>query len=154
MEKLKYILLILILPIVLLSCGSSKSTSGKISNKTKLESQFRHYKGTKYKYGGVDKNGFDCSGFTQKVYKNAFKITLPRTTDAMKKLGRKVSKQKLKPGDLVFFRPSRRYQHVGIFIGDNSFIHSSTSKGVIKTKLDNVYWKKKYKFAKRILKKK
>jgi len=154
MEKLKYILLILILPIVLLSCGSSKSTTIKISNKTKLESQFRHYKGTKYKYGGVDKNGFDCSGFTQKVYKNAFKITLPRTTDAMKKLGRKVSKQKLKPGDLVFFRPSRRYQHVGIFIGDNSFIHSSTSKGVIKTKLDNVYWKKKYKFAKRILKKK
>lgn len=154
MKQLKHIPIVLILSIALLSCGSSKSATVKISNQTKLESQFRHYKGTKYKYGGADKNGFDCSGFTQKVYKNAFKIVLPRTTDAMKKLGKKVSKKNLKPGDLVFFRPSRRYQHVGIYIGDNSFIHSSTSKGVVKTKIDNVYWRKKYTFAKRILKSK
>lgn len=149
----KIVVILLIFQVILVSCGSSKSTTKTISNKTKLESQFRHFKGTKYKYGGTDKRGFDCSGFTKTVYKNAFKVTLPRTTDEMSKLGKKVSKKKLKPGDLVFFRPSRRYEHVGIYIGENTFIHSSTSKGVIKSKLDNIYWKKKYRFAKRILKK-
>ena len=138
---------------ILVSCGSSKSATKTISNKTKLESQFRHFKGTKYKYGGTDKRGFDCSGFTKTVYNNAFKVTLPRTTKEMSKLGKKVSKKKLKPGDLVFFRPSRRYRHVGIYIGENTFIHSSTSKGVVKSKLDDLYWKKKYRYAKRILKK-
>jgi cell wall-associated NlpC family hydrolase len=149
----KIIVLLLIFQVILVSCGSSKNATKIISNKTKLESQFRHFKGTKYKYGGIDKRGFDCSGFTKTVYKNAFKVTLPRTTKEMSKLGKKISKKKLKPGDLVFFRPSRRYEHVGIYIGENSFIHSSTSKGVIKTKLDDIYWKKKYRFAKRILKK-
>ena len=153
MKHLKKILFVLILQLLLLSCGSAKSTAVVISPKLKLESQFRYFKGTKYKFGGTDKNGFDCSGFTQKVYDNAFKYSLPRTAKEMSKLGRKVSKLNLRPGDLVFFRPSRSYQHVGIYIGENSFIHSSTSKGVIKSKLDNVYWKKKYKFAKRILKK-
>ena len=144
---------ILIFLVTLASCGSSKSATKTISNKTKLESYFRYYKGTKYKFGGMDERGFDCSGFTKTMYKNAFQVTLPRTTEEMSKLGKKVSKKKLKPGDLVFFRPSRKYQHVGIYIGENTFIHSSTSKGVIKSKLDNVYWKKKYRFAKRILKK-
>lgn len=153
MKKLKYLLFILTFQVILVGCGSSKPTSVLISPQTKLESQFRYYQGTKYKYGGTDKNGFDCSGFTQKVYTNAFKITLPRTAKEMSKLGKKISKNRLKPGDLVFFRPSRSYQHVGIYLGNNSFIHSSTSKGVIKSNLDNVYWKKKYKFAKRILKK-
>ena len=149
----KIIILLLIFQVILVSCGSSKNVTTTISNKTKIESQFRHFKGTKYKYGGTDKRGFDCSGFTKTVYKNAFKLTLPRTTEEMSKLGRKVSKKKLKPGDLVFFRPSRKYEHVGIYIGENTFIHSSTSNGVIKTKLDDIYWKKKYRFAKRILKK-
>ena len=149
----KIVVILLIFQVILVSCGSSKSATNTISNKTKLESQFRHFKGTKYKYGGTDKRGFDCSGFTKTVYKNAFKVTLPRTTDEMSELGKKVSKKKLKAGDLVFFRPSRRYEHVGIYIGENTFIHSSTSKGVIKSKFDNIYWKKKYRFAKRILKK-
>jgi len=152
MKLKRYLLILLITQLLLASCGSAKKTTTKISNKTKIESQFRYYKGTKYKYGGIDKNGIDCSGFTKAVYKNAFKIELPRTTKEMSKLGRKVSKKKLKPGDLVFFRPSRRYEHVGIYVGDNTFIHSSTSKGVIKSNLDNVYWKKKYRFAKRLLK--
>ncbi len=152
MKAKKIIPILLIFQILLISCGSAKKTTVRISNKTKIESQFRYYKGTKYKYGGTDKNGIDCSGFTQAVYKNAFKMSLPRTTKEMSKLGRKVSKKKLKPGDLVFFRPSRKYEHVGIYIGENSFIHSSTSKGVIKSRLDNVYWKKKYRFAKRLLK--
>tara|TARA_R110002073_G_scaffold72537_1_gene177379 strand:+ start:374141 stop:374599 length:459 start_codon:yes stop_codon:yes gene_type:complete len=149
-KKISY--LIIFFQLVLMSCGSSKVATTTISNKTKLESYFRNYKGTKYQFGGTDKNGFDCSGFTQVMYKNAFNIQLPRTTELQGELGKKVSKNKLRPGDLVFFRPSRKYRHVGIFIGDGMFIHSSTSKGVIKSSMNNVYWKKKYRYAKRILK--
>ncbi|AOW21991.1 hypothetical protein LPB138_03000 [Urechidicola croceus] len=126
--------------------------TSKITPQQKLETQYQIYKGTKYKYGGTDKKGFDCSGFIQVVCHNAFNIKLPRTTDGMAKTGTKISKNNLRPGDLLFFRPSKKYQHVGIFIGNNEFIHSSTSKGVTKSKLDNSYWKKKFKFAKRILK--
>lgn len=134
------------------SCNASKKAAFSTSTEQKLETQYALYKGVKYKYGGTDKRGFDCSGFTQKVYSNAFQINLPRTTDEMSELGNKISKQKLLPGDLVFFRPSRKYKHVGIYVGDDLFIHSSTSKGVIKSKLENPYWDKKYKYAKRILK--
>lgn len=130
-----------------------KKTASHVDVAQKLESQYQLYKGIKYKYGGTDKRGFDCSGFTQKVYSNAFGIQLPRTTEAMAQIGQNISKKKLEPGDLVFFRPSRKYNHVGIFIGDGTFMHSSTSKGVVKSKMDNAYWEKKYKHAKRILKK-
>jgi cell wall-associated NlpC family hydrolase len=150
MKKFLYILIIV--PVLFLSsCNATRRTT---TNETivKLESQFEQFKNIKYKYGGIDRNGFDCSGFTITVYKNAFNISLPRTTEEISELGKKVSKRKLKPGDLVFFRPSRKYEHVGIYIGKKTFIHSSTSNGVIKSYLENPYWKKKYRFAKRILK--
>jgi len=150
MKKLLYILILI--PVLLLSsCSATRRTT---TNETiaKLESEFQQFKNVKYKYGGIDRNGFDCSGFIMTVYKNAFNINLPRTTEEISGLGKRVSKKKLRPGDLVFFRPSRKYEHVGIFIGKKTFIHSSTSNGVIKSYLDNPYWKKKYRFAKRILK--
>ena len=138
--------------IFLSSCNASKKAAFSATTKQKLETQYHLYKGVKYTYGGSDQRGFDCSGFTKKVYSNAFQVELPRTTEAMSDIGTKIKKQKLLPGDLVFFRPSRKYKHVGIFIGDGLFIHSSTSNGVSKSKLDNPYWEKKYKYAKRILK--
>lgn len=149
---MKRVVLFLCLLILITSCRSTKRAATISTTKAKLEKQYQNYKGIKYKYGGTDKRGFDCSGFTQIVYRNAFQIELPRTTESIAKLGKKVSKKKLSPGDLVFFRPSRRYRHVGIFLGNNTFMHSSTSRGIIKSKLDNVYWKKKYRFAKRIMK--
>lgn len=151
MRRIK-LFIFFILIILFSSCGVSKKATTAKSTKDKLETQYKNYKGIPYKYGGTDKRGFDCSGFTQIVYSNTFNIQLPRTTKAIGKLGKKVSKHKLKPGDLVFFRPSRKYRHVGIFMGNNIFMHSSTSKGIIKSSLNNPYWKKKYRFAKRILK--
>lgn len=138
--------------LLLSSCSSTKVAKQKETVEQKLTKQYNQYKGTKYKYGGMDRRGFDCSGFTLKVYENAFQIKLPRTTEEIEKVGKKVSKNKLKPGDLVFFKPSRKYKHVGIYMGDDMFMHSSTSKGVIKSDINNVYWDKKYKYAKRILK--
>lgn len=134
------------------SCGSSRIASSAPTTQEKLEVQYQQYQGIPYRYGGTDSNGFDCSGFINKVYENAFNYDLPRTTGEISQQGKKTRKTNLKPGDLVFFRPSRKYMHVGIYMGSNTFIHSSTSKGVIKSKLDNVYWKSKYRFSRRILK--
>ncbi|PIE49290.1 MAG: bifunctional murein DD-endopeptidase/murein LD-carboxypeptidase [Flavobacteriales bacterium] len=147
-----FLLSFVILSFLLISCGSKKELAYNQSVKQRLEQQYRKYKGTPYKYGGTNHRGFDCSGFVQTVFFNAFGVELPRSTAKMKGIGKKVGKGRLIPGDLVFFRPGRRYQHVGIYLSNNLFIHSSTSKGVIKSNLNNPYWKKKYRFAKRILK--
>ncbi len=147
-----YLIISLVFVLFLTSCGTSKRAIQNAKVENKIEQQYQIYKGVKYKYGGTDNRGFDCSGFVQKVYRDGLQTQLPRVTKDIAKLGRKISKYKLKPGDLVFFRPSRRYRHVGIYVGNNMFIHSSTSQGITKSNLDNVYWKKKYKFAKRILK--
>lgn len=141
-----------LLSLLIVSCGSKKKITSNVSVQNKLEIEFQKYKGTPYKYGGITKRGFDCSGFVNTVYLNAFKIQLPRVTHDMAKYGYSVKEAKLKIGDLVFFKPSRKYMHVGIYVGNGQFMHSSTSKGVIKSRLDNVYWSKKYRFARRILK--
>ncbi len=150
MKSLKFFLYT-VLTLLFLSCGTKK-ISTEDRTKTALDQQFTLYKGTPYKFGGTTKSGFDCSGYVQKVYKDAFQTTLPRTTKEMSKVGKKISKSKLKIGDLVFFRPTSRYRHVGIYMGNDQFMHSSTSKGVIVSDLNNVYWRKKYRFARRIFK--
>ncbi|MCK0132283.1 NlpC/P60 family protein [Flavobacteriaceae bacterium F08102] len=139
--------------VLLGSCGSLKQTANLQQTEKKLAEEYRKYYGVPYRFGGVDSNGFDCSGFVQTVYRDAFQIILPRTVKEMAKVGSKISKSRIKIGDLVFFRPSRKYRHVGIYVGNNQFMHSSTSQGIIKSDLDNVYWAKKYKFSRRILKK-
>ncbi|PHR70299.1 MAG: peptidase P60 [Lutibacter sp.] len=145
-------ILLILSSLFLVSCGSAKKTTRVISVQDKLEIEYQKYKGIPYKYGGTTKRGFDCSGFVNTVYLNAFHIDLPRTTTLMSKEGEKVSKSKLKPGDLIFFKPSKKYLHLGIYVGYGQFIHSSTSKGIIKSRLDNIYWKDKYRFSRRILK--
>jgi len=106
--------------------------------------------GTKYKWGGTTKSGFDCSGFVNYAFKKAGK-NLPRTTADLYKKGQKVSKSKLKKGDMVFFQTYKKgASHVGIYIGDNKFIHADSTKGVTITSLSNSYWKSKYYNAKRI----
>ena len=102
------------------------------------------YQGTPYKWGGIDKNGFDCSGFVKKVYQETYNINLPHNTKEIAKLGKKINKKELKKGDLVFFKTSPKYRHIGIYLGNNKFIHSSSSKGVIISNLNSKYWSKKY----------
>ena len=150
MTKIQFLIISVLLHI-LTSCGASKKAAAVAKVELELEKQYQLYKGVPYKWGGMDRRGFDCSGFVGTVYKEGLKTQLPRTTKDIASMGRKVSKHKLKPGDLVFFRPSRKYRHVGIYVGDNLFMHSSTSKGIMKSNLDNVYWKKKFRYAKRIL---
>lgn len=106
--------------------------------------------GTPYKASGTTKKGFDCSGFTRYVF-DALGVDLPHSSAAQYELGTNVSKSELQPGDLVFFNTSgSSISHVGIYIGDNTFVHSESSRGVMNTKLDEAYWKKRFVGAKRV----
>lgn len=82
--------------------------------------------GIKYKWGGSSPaTGFDCSGFVRYVYANALGVLLPRRSMDMVNIGQRVSLSDLMPGDLVFFKNKRgNYAHVGIYVGDNKFIHA------------------------------
>lgn len=102
--------------------------------------------GVRYRYGGVSpEKGFDCSGFVYYSHQQ-LGIELPRAIEAQFALTRPVARQNLSPGDLVFFRTRRgRLQHVGIYLGQNRFIHApSTGKVVSITTLDNAYWKPRF----------
>ena len=148
----KFIRLLIVVLVVLSSCKSQRQTAAPHQDTlSKLEKAYQKYKGVKYRYGGTDKRGFDCSGFVQRVYNETFHIQLPRTTKAMMKAGKKISKKELKPGDLVFFHPTRKYYHVGIYMGNGIFMHASSSQGITKSKMDMKYWKKSYVTARRIL---
>ncbi|WP_027410754.1 C40 family peptidase [Anoxybacteroides tepidamans] len=107
--------------------------------------------GTPYKFGGTTPKGFDCSGFVYYTYKKAGK-TLPRSSASMYQTGKKVHKSNLRPGDLVFFTTYKKgASHVAIYIGNNSIIHATSSKGVKIDNLNNSYWKPKFIGAKRVL---
>ncbi|GAL21196.1 lipoprotein NlpC [Vibrio maritimus] len=79
-------------------------------------------------------------GFCTGVYKDAYALSLPRTTAQQVKVGEKVSYNNAQSGDLVFFKTGRKTRHVGIYLGGNTFMHASTSKGVVLSRLDNPYW--------------
>ena len=128
------------------------TTTGKLGQD--IVTYAKQYLGYKYVSGGSSPDtGFDCSGFTCYVYKH-FGITLNRTSSAQNSNGTGIAKENLQPGDLLIFNNSSNsgIGHVGIYMGDNNFIHAANgSKGVVTTSLTNSYYVTRYVGARRVI---
>ena len=108
--------------------------------------------GTPYKEGGLSKWGLDCSGFVTEVYKKYAGFNLPHSTEKLFKLVKEVDKENLDYGDLVFFSDSGfSPSHVGIYIEEGEFAHSTKGYGVIVSSLDEEYYRKSYIGARRVI---
>lgn len=101
--------------------------------------------GTPYKFGGTDRNGIDCSAFINKVFAQAYKVTLPRTTQQMFEKAKTIAGGAAREGDIVFFKINTlKVSHAGILLFDDYFAHASSSKGVIISRLREPYWTRYY----------
>jgi cell wall-associated NlpC family hydrolase len=109
--------------------------------------------GLRYKRGGSSpETGFDCSGFVRYVYNETLGLVLPHNAKAIAQEGERVEKSELKPGDLVFFNTMRRaFSHVGIYLGDNLFVHAPRSGARVRIEdMTDRYWSRRYNGARRI----
>ena len=178
---MKNSVLVILFSIFMVSCGASKPAKkyaykkpipSKSANLKKLKSSYsgdvsgtraaildnaEYYLGTPYKYAGNTKAGFDCSGLVCKVF-DENKIQMPRRSADQAKQGRSINVSEAKPGDLLFFATAggSAVTHVGIVHdilnnGEVTFIHSSTSKGVIISSLNEAYWNKAFLFVRSVL---
>ncbi len=109
------------------------------------------YQGARYRSGGTSRGGFDCSGFTRYVYAK-YGVSLPHSSAAQARVGRPVPRGQLKPGDIVYFHTYRRGpSHVGIYTGNNKFVHASThGRGVVVDSLGSSYYASRYMGARRV----
>jgi lipoprotein Spr len=109
--------------------------------------------GVKYRMGGTTKKGVDCSAFVQHLYQYVFGYNILRTACLQFKESRKIAKDDLKEGDLVFFKVgTSRISHVGVYLRNNFFVHSASSKGVSIANLSNAYWSRYFAGGGRIVK--
>jgi len=112
----------------------------------------KRYLGVPYRPGGeTPRQGFDCSGLTQKVY-NEHDITLPRKSEEQARVGAPVARHDLRPGDLLFFDTSGRgaISHVGIYIGRDQMIHASQREGVCVDSISKDYFQRRFIAARRV----
>lgn len=109
--------------------------------------------GVRYKRGGSSpETGFDCSGFVKYLYNETLGLVLPHSAKAIAQQGEKVDKTELQPGDLVFFNTMRRaFSHVGIYLGNNQFIHAPRTGARVRIEdMTDRYWSRRFNGARRI----
>ncbi|PYI52671.1 C40 family peptidase [Paenibacillus flagellatus] len=124
---------------------------GSAFAETVLEKTIDPLLGTKYRSAGTTTDGFDCSGFTMYVF-NEIGIELDHQSKAQAKEGYWIDKADLRPGDLVFFNTDGKgISHVGIYLGNDEFVHSASNEGVVKNKLSEKYYKTRYVTARRVI---
>jgi len=127
-----------------------------VKNPSKVQSllrrQYKEWKGVRYRLGGDSKRGIDCSAFVRTAMKSGLGVSLPRTTALQSGVGNTISKSQLQPGDLVFFKTGfLKRRHVGIYMGNQVFLHASTSRGVVLSKLNSSYWQEHYWHSRRVM---
>ncbi|MBR1644253.1 MAG: C40 family peptidase [Bacteroidales bacterium] len=123
------------------SSGTSLGIDITAKDNSKLYQAVESWYGTPYQYGGCSKSGVDCSCFVGSVFKSVYGIKLQRVASDMQKDVTLIPRSKLREGDLVFFTNSNgKVSHVGIYLKEDMFVHSSTSRGVMISKLSSDYW--------------
>jgi cell wall-associated NlpC family hydrolase len=114
-----------------------------------LRMQYETWKGVRHRLGGVDKRGVDCSGLVQSVFRDAFRVELPRTSAEQSRVGRSVPRGDIRPGDLVYFY-DKNGDHIGVVVENRTFLHASATFGVMLSDLD-AYWLPRLKRVQRVL---
>jgi len=149
-------MLAIMLQIAVVGCASNGSVplpaKTSVANSeivTLLYDQYNSWRGVRYRESGLSKHGIDCSGYVHLTYKERFKQIIPRSTKLLIKSGTEVNPRQIRPGDLVFFKTGWKTSHVGIYLKNGAFMHASSSRGVMISKLDNSYWSDAFWMARR-----
>ena len=136
-----------------ISYGNAEASSGWQAKTQEVLMKAFSLTGIKYTWGGkTPETGFDCSGFVNYVFRNAINLTLPPTARAISQIGKTVRKDELQPGDLVFFNTLKSaFSHVGIYIGDNKFIHAPRTGAAVRVEsMQASYWASRFNGGQRL----
>ncbi len=140
----------LIVVLLVSGCTTTIKPRLKAPQQQRWLSWHQQWIGTRHLFGGNNHRGIDCSAYVQRGFRELYGIKLPRTVRTQRKQGNPVRFANLQTGDLVFFRPDTYPHHVGVYLGDGTFTHVSSKKGVIRSRLDQGYWHKRFLQGRRI----
>lgn len=170
----KKFLLIAAIAALLVSCSGKKKTASSSGSKReasekkeyyskkfgielhrqsnlKLYAAVDHWIGVKYKYASCSKTGVDCSCLVNALYREAYQCNPPRDTKGLYESMRKIDRDELREGDLVFFKmKGKKVDHVGVYLSSHKFVHASTKSGVMVSSLDDEHFKKTFKTGGRL----
>ncbi|PSL12479.1 lipoprotein Spr/probable lipoprotein NlpC [Marinobacterium halophilum] len=145
----------ILLCLLLAGCAGTPARFDSVSHiddpvRNRLLLVYAEWAGTPYRFGGESRQGVDCSGFIKQVYWRLDGQQLPRTTAQQSGLGVSVAREHLQPADLVFFKTGWKQRHAGIYLGGGEFMHASSQRGVMISRLDNPYWQDAWWMARRM----
>jgi len=156
--NIKALVLVILLPIVAIGCATTAPVPPPVQSEAAdpeivslLYEQYNNWRGVQHRDGGLSKNGIDCSGYVYLTYRDKFDRSVPRSTELLARTGSEVSPRQMQPGDLVFFKTGWKKRHVGIYLKNGSFMHVSSSRGVMISKLRNPYWSDAFWMARRVI---